>query len=70
MTNLDKIAAVEAWAASSLNDAGLLAAAKRCAGARAALTQNANVALTLEAALVDLVRLVPPPTTEEALPAR
>jgi DNA polymerase III subunit delta' len=70
VTNLDKIASVESWAASSLSDAGLLAAAERCAGARAALMQNANVALTLEAALVDLVRLVPPPTTEEALPAR
>jgi DNA polymerase-3 subunit delta' len=61
VAHLDKSASLEAWAASTLNNARLLAAAERCVGAVAALAQNANVLLTLEAALTGVVRLAPAP---------
>jgi DNA polymerase III subunit delta' len=61
VAHLDKSGALEAWAASTVNDARLLAAAERCSRAVAALTQNANVVLTLESALTSIVRLVAPP---------
>ena len=61
VAHLDKTASLEAWAASTLNNARLLAAAERCVGAVAALAQNANVVLTLEAALTGVVRLAPAP---------
>jgi DNA polymerase-3 subunit delta' len=61
VTNLDRLETLREWASSSLHDTGLIAAAERCVAASAALAQNTNVALTLEAALCDLVRLAPPP---------
>jgi DNA polymerase III subunit delta' len=61
VAHLDKSTSLEAWAASTVNDARLLAAAERCSRAVAALTQNANVLLTLESALTSIVRLVAPP---------
>jgi hypothetical protein len=67
VAHLDKWGALEAWAASTVNDARLLAAAERCSRAVAALTQNANVGLTLESALTSIVRLVAPPANPDSV---
>ncbi|MFN2588346.1 MAG: DNA polymerase III subunit delta' [Actinomycetota bacterium] len=55
-----------AWAASPVPDAALVAAAARCAETAGTFAFNANALLALEATLVDLARLVPPPVTAQA----
>jgi DNA polymerase-3 subunit delta' len=59
ITNLDLITEIRTWAASVVPDAALLQAVQRCVEARAALLKNANVALAIEATLLELARLVP-----------
>jgi DNA polymerase-3 subunit delta' len=59
VSNLDIIEDLEWWAAAGLQDAAFVAAVDRCIAARAALNKNANVALTIESALLDLMQLVP-----------
>ena len=61
VTNADAIDVVEAWAASSLSDRALLSAAERCLAARASFAFNANQTLAIEATLVELTRVAPPP---------
>ncbi|HEX2051758.1 MAG TPA: DNA polymerase III subunit delta' [Actinomycetota bacterium] len=61
VVNLDRLDELDAWAAADVGDAALLAAAERCVTARASLTRNANVPLQLEATLLELARLAPPP---------
>ncbi|MDQ3985781.1 MAG: DNA polymerase III subunit delta' [Actinomycetota bacterium] len=56
--NLDLQEELRAWADSELRDGGLLAGAERCIAARESLTRNANVPLAMEAALLDLVKLI------------
>jgi hypothetical protein len=57
---------IHAWAAAEAADADLVAAVERCVEARANLLKNANPQLTMEAALVELVRLVPAPALDSA----
>jgi DNA polymerase III subunit delta' len=52
--------AIAAWAASHRPDRALLAAAERCLAARASFVSNANPTLAVEAALVDVTRLLGP----------
>ena len=59
IANLDALVELRRWAYSMVEDASLVRAIERCVEARAALLKNANVALTVEAALVELVRLAP-----------
>lgn len=54
---------LESWARSAVSDAAALAASERCLVARASFQSNANATLAIEAALVELSRLVPPPAT-------
>jgi DNA polymerase-3 subunit delta' len=60
VTNLDLLPEINRWAEADIADARFLAAVERCVIARGSLTKNANVALAIEATLVELVRLVPP----------
>ena len=67
IVNLDMKDTIDSWAASpEVTEAGLVDAMARCGEARAGLLRNANAVLTIEATLVELGRLVPPP---EAAPA-
>jgi DNA polymerase-3 subunit delta' len=52
---------LEAWASSGGTDAAMLGASERCLVARASFESNANATLAMEAVLVELSRLVPPP---------
>jgi DNA polymerase-3 subunit delta' len=56
VTNLDLLDDLEVWARSDVSDAALLAAVDSCLSARAALPQNANALLTVEAALLGVTR--------------
>jgi DNA polymerase-3 subunit delta' len=62
VTNLDLLSEIEAWAGAELSDGALLAAVDRCLQVRPALARNANVPLQIEAALIELVRVVAPPS--------
>jgi len=66
IANVDMSADIRAWATAEHPDANLVAAIERCVTARADLLKNANAQLAMEAALVELVRLVPAPTIEAA----
>ncbi len=66
LTNVDAISELTRWAESDLNDARFVAAAERCMIARDALTKNANALLAVEAALLDVGTLVPPPRSAAA----
>jgi hypothetical protein len=55
---------IHAWATAELSDASLVAAVERCVEARADLLKNANAQLAMEAAMVELVRLVPAPALD------
>jgi DNA polymerase III subunit delta' len=59
IANLDALAELRRWSDGGVDDAALVRAVERCVEARAALLKNANVALTVESALVELARLVP-----------
>ena len=55
-----------AWVRSSIPDAALVEAVARCAEVTGTFAFNANALLALEATLVDLARLAPPPVAEPA----
>jgi DNA polymerase III subunit delta' len=59
VSNVDLIEELRAWAATELSDLVLLSAVDRCVRARAALPQNANALLTLEATMVEIARAAP-----------
>jgi DNA polymerase-3 subunit delta' len=61
LTNIDVLDEIRRWAGSGVDDAALVAAVDRCAAARAALSKNANPTVALEATLLELARLAPPP---------
>jgi DNA polymerase-3 subunit delta' len=61
LTNIDVLDEIGLWAESDVVDAALVAAFDRCTAARAALSKNANPSVALEATLLELSRLVPPP---------
>jgi DNA polymerase-3 subunit delta' len=62
VTNIDRLGDLAAWAEVPVADGALLAAAERCIATRASFQHNANVPLAMEAAFVELARLVPPPS--------
>ena len=66
IANLDMTDDIRAWASADLSDANLVAAVERCVEARANLLKNSNPQLTMEAAMVELVRLVPAPALDTA----
>ena len=59
VANLDRLEELRSWADSSISDGGFVGAVEACVAARSALFKNANVALTIENALLVLARLVP-----------
>lgn len=59
VANLDRLEELQGWADSTVGDAALVGAVEACVAARSALFKNANVALTIENALLELARLVP-----------
>ena len=61
LVNGDLEEQLEAWAGSPAPDAALLRAAERCLEARGSFVSNANPALCVEAALVELTQLLRPP---------
>jgi DNA polymerase-3 subunit delta' len=61
LTNIDLLEEIRMWAASEVDDAALVAAIDRCTAARAALSKNANPTVALEATLLEVARLAPPP---------
>jgi hypothetical protein len=60
VANLDQMDELQSWAAADVSDLAILAAVERCVEARSSLSKNANVALTIETALLELTRLTPP----------
>jgi DNA polymerase III subunit delta' len=60
IVNSDHLEVIQQWAASPVPDGALLGAVQRLVDARAALSLNANVPLTIEAALLEVARLAPP----------
>ncbi|MDQ3981057.1 MAG: DNA polymerase III subunit delta' [Actinomycetota bacterium] len=58
---------VSAWARCPIPDAALVAAAARCVETTGTFTYNANASLAIEATLVELARLAPPPVASEAV---
>ncbi len=60
VANLDVMEELRGWAESEVADVALLEAVERCVAARAALSKNANVPLTIETALLALTQLAPP----------
>ena len=60
VANIDLLDDLRAWADSDIADAAFIEAIERCVVARGTLPRNANPQLTMEAALVELARLVPP----------
>lgn len=65
----DVVEEIRRWVGSDASDAALLAAVERCVAARESLTRNANVPLAIEAALLAVGRLVPPPAGAETVAA-
>jgi DNA polymerase III subunit delta' len=62
VSNIDMLDEIESWAtAEEVSNEGLLRAVERCVEARASLSKNANVPVAIEAALLDVARLVPAP---------
>jgi DNA polymerase-3 subunit delta' len=59
VANLDVLEDLQRWAGSDLPDGAFVAAIDRCIVARVALNKNANVPLTIERALLDLLQVVP-----------
>jgi DNA polymerase III subunit delta' len=64
IANRDMTEDIERWARADVPDTNLVAAIERCVEARADLLKNANAQLAMEAAMVELVRLVPAPSLE------
>jgi DNA polymerase III subunit delta' len=67
VVNIDLLDKVDRWAGSPVSDAALVAAVERCIDTRGALPLNANQALAMEAAFVELTRLVPAPAADPAV---
>lgn len=66
IANIDKEEQLAIWAASSSTTAaGLVGMVDHCADSASALSKNANVTLTMEALLLEALRLVPPPPLGE-----
>ena len=61
VVNVDMVDQLRPWAEGDVADIALLRAVERCVEARESLTHNANVPLAIEAALLEVARLVPPP---------
>jgi DNA polymerase-3 subunit delta' len=66
IVNLDLIDDLRSWAESDASDAALVRAVDRCLETRGQFEHNPNATLHMEATLLDLARLVPPPVTTEA----
>lgn len=66
ISNFDLVETILMWAASGASDASFVAAIHRCAVAPSALARNANQSLTMEATLLELASLVPPPERQSA----
>ncbi len=62
VTNLDMLPTLTEWSETDIADASLLSAVDRLLAARTCFDSNANPALTIEAALVDLAAQVAPRT--------
>ena len=60
-SNIDLLNEIEWWASGGVEDRNLVSAMERCVEARAGLIRNANVVLAIEATLIELSALVPPP---------
>jgi DNA polymerase III subunit delta' len=67
VVNLDLASEIEGWARMGVTDESLLAASDRCLRAQESLAVNANVPLAIEAALLDVVRLLPPAARDSAV---
>lgn len=61
MINLDRVEELGAWAEADIPNSALVEAAQRCIEARSAIVRNANQPLAIEAALLEVSRLVSPP---------
>lgn len=61
VSNLDLLSELETWSAGAATDAALLRASELCVQTRGTFQYNANPPLQLEALLVQLAVLVPPP---------
>jgi DNA polymerase-3 subunit delta' len=59
ITNLDLRSELDRWSSSDVTDRALMEAVGACLSARAALPQNANALLTLEATMVKIVSVLP-----------
>ncbi len=66
LSNPDSVEVTGDWAASGVSDSALLSAAQRLVEARGSLLKNANAALALEAAFLDVARLAQPPQAVSA----
>jgi DNA polymerase-3 subunit delta' len=60
--NADLVDELRPWAKGDVADIAFVCAVERCIQARESLTHNANVPLAIEAAVLDVARLVPPPS--------
>lgn len=60
VANLDHVDELQSWAQADVSDLALVSAVERCVEARSSLSKNANVALAIETALLELAHLVPP----------
>jgi len=63
VANLDRLDELRTWADSPTSDSAFVGAIEACVAARSALFKNANVALTIENALLELARRVPAAAT-------
>lgn len=68
VANLDRLEELRTWADSPVPDAAFVGAVEACVAARSALFKNANVALTIEHAVLELARLVPPVAAVQTTP--
>jgi DNA polymerase-3 subunit delta' len=67
IVNLDLVEALRPWAENdAVSDGALVRAVDRCLETRATFQSNPNAPLQIEATLLDLARLVPPPVTTDA----
>jgi hypothetical protein len=67
IVNLDLVEALRPWAENdAVSDGALVRAVDRCLETRATFHSNPNAPLQIEATLLDLARLVPPPVTTDA----
>lgn len=60
VANTDQLDELQSWAEADVAERALVCAVERCIVTRNALTTNANAALAIEAALVEVAALVPP----------